>query len=1005
MTTPSLIELGRKPRVAFADFWPWFKNHDNIFQQVLTQRLGAEVVEDPVEADVLIYSVFGDTQRSFNGTKVFYTGESVLPRWSECDYALTFMRDGIGKPERHLRLPYWVHEEYVRRTGRIEQFSTKPQDILSRHQKFCNFVYSNSEAKERAVFMEKLSRYRHVDSAGRFLNNTGVHVQDKVAYCSRYKFTIAFENYPSRGYLTEKLPDAFAAGSLPIYWGDPDVSQDFNPRRFVHARDFRDYEELVDHIRFLDENDEAYLSYFQEPLFLKNQKSVDDYKDELDLFFRKVLSSGYIRDKDEEDGVPHGIPLRYNLADMARYDDGKLRGEDSEKGQSLCAPGDALGLVPLQMAACLSSYKRVEDFLRQILCLMNQSYPHLHVFAALKGVARSVAEELIFPYVQQFIDEGKLTLRLFPNKDQFSNFLDTVRGLDVSGYDLFAKIDDDDFYDRDYFQHLHDFHATLPPGYSSCHRAPGFFFQKCEGMPMLTPISLLCLGPGQVLSRRVMEKLLDMEANPVRLKDALTNCRKQTGYGKIGFAEDQFFKAMMLEHGCGNIGPWLEQRGIKRHLTIHYCNASVVRGGSLPPDFESRNWDVFSEGARRYEYVFDFIHPEWRGSVRLYDGKAMRLDHSGVRGEVVCFSEKELVLKWDDLSLERFVADPSGEYRFQPGIEEESECPSEPDCSETVSAADASSADDVISLKHNVWADQLRIRGNRAHRVNSGDAALIAARDEMRILLDWDSWDKEEFVLRNDGHYYFSPYTCQDSDTNASEEWIIDLFDRPDKSWLAHMGRPALRFRYAAWDMLLRMEDMCRDALAALERRPMVKRILLVGICKDCLAALHIALELKRRSPQLEIGVLGCPWPGDCSTLESRSGLLWSSSDSDFYRQGLFDSLFRRYADPVVMWMDAHKEHLNIRGYSFYGEKKAFSFDRECTKRVEPFLCKMFTTPLDETSESKDPHHHVSFFQRKHPAVFQRMIDLLFEDLRHPEPEGECVRYAVGEDGTIEQQK
>lgn len=132
MTHSSFIQPYRKPQVAFADFWPNFNKHDNFFQQILKQGLGAEVVDDPAQADVLVYSVFGDTHRSFHGTKVFYTGESVMPRWSECDYALTFLRDGAGRPERHLRLPSWVHEEYVRKTGRIEQFSNEAQAVLDK---------------------------------------------------------------------------------------------------------------------------------------------------------------------------------------------------------------------------------------------------------------------------------------------------------------------------------------------------------------------------------------------------------------------------------------------------------------------------------------------------------------------------------------------------------------------------------------------------------------------------------------------------------------------------------------------------------------------------------------------------------------------------------------------------------------------------------------------------------------------------------------------------------
>lgn len=987
--------------MAFADFWPNFNKHDNFFQQILKQGLGAEVVDDPAQADVLVYSVFGDTHRSFHGTKVFYTGESVMPRWSECDYALTFLRDGAGRPERHLRLPSWVHEEYVRKTGRIEQLSNEPQAVLDRHRKFCNFVYSNGRAKERVVFLKTLSRYRHVDSPGKLLNNTGVDVRDKVDYCSAHKFTIAFENYPARGYVTAKLPDAFAAGTLPIYWGDPDVGLDFNPKRFVHARDFHHFDELAEHIRYLDGNDEAYLSYFREPLFLENQKSVDDYRDALDLFFRKVLSSGAIQDEEKDEDIPSGVPLRYHRAEMPRYEDGKPWGEDSVTGQLPCIPGDALGPAPLRMAACLFSYKRVEDFLRQIFCMVHQSYPHLHVFAALKGIPLPVVKELIYPYIQPLIDEGKVTLRLFSNKDQVSNFLDTIRGLDVSGFDLFVRIDDDDFYDRDYVQHVVDFHATLPAGYSSCHWGEGKQLHKEDGFPVLRRTSILCMGAAQIVSRRIVEQLLQMETTPSLLKEVMDKCRMQTGYRDVRFAEDQLFKSIMLEHGCGNIAHWLVERQISRHLVVQKSNASVTRGGMVPADLY-RIPICLPIKMEESEHILDLLYPHRQGCIRLFGNRAKCLDGSGEEAEVVSFSEKELVLQWKGREMEYFVFDSPEVYRFQPGVESSSK----QNCSATASVQDdASSEDEVISLRHAVWGDWLRLHGNRAHRVNCGDGALIAARDETRIVLDWDRWDREEFALRNDGQYYFSPYECQDSDTRESEEWIIDVLDRPGKSWMAHTGRPTLRIRYAMWDMLLHMEDMCRDALAALERRPLVKRILLVGLCKDSLGALHIAQELKRRNPALEIGVLGCPWPQDSSTLESRSGSFWSGAFASCYQQGVFDPLFRRYADPVAMWLNTHKERLNIRGYSFHAEKSSYQNDRACTKRVEPFLHKIFTAPQEENSESKNVHLHVSFFLKKHPVAFRGMIDLLFEDLRHPGPEGECLRYRVREDGGIEREE
>lgn len=841
------------PRIAFADFWPGFDKNNNIFADVLTSRLVAEVVDNPAEADVLIHSVSGETYRSFPGTRIFYTRESVKPRWDECDYALSFLREEPVHPERHLRLPYWVLEDYIRKTGRIEQFSTNPADVLERHRKFCNFVYSNRDAKERVHFLRTLSRYRHVDSAGQFLNNTGPVIRDKVAFCSGYKFTIAFENYPARGYVTEKLTDAFAAGSLPIYWGDPDVALDFNPKRFVHARDFQNFEKLTEYIRYLDQDDEAYLEYFKEPLFLKNQKSVDDYKDDLDLFFRRALASGPVSNKREDEGVSSGVSQHYNRDDMPRYEDGKpwLK----EAGEP-CVPTDSCGSTPLRIAVCLFSYKRIEDFLRQVFCMLHQSYPHVHVFAALKGITQSVADELVFPYIQPLIDEGKVTLRLFPNKDQVSNFLDTVRDLDISEYDLFARIDDDDFYDRDYLQHVADFHATLPPGYSSCHWAEGYELHKDDGLPFLRRAAILCTGAAQVPSRCVIEKLREMEDNPNELREVMDDCRRQTGFGNVRFAEDQLLKTLMLAYGCGNIAPWLAQHNISRHLVVQKSNSSVTRGGTVSSDL----WRIpmsFPVKREESEHLLDLIHPHRQGSIRLLGKRARRLDGSGNEAEVVFFSRALLVLKWDEGEKQSFVYHSPDVYYFvaekEAALLRESAGEKEGD----------SVPGEVLTFHHSRWSDMIRLAGGRGQRSSCGDGARIVERDERRIVLAWDHWDREEFALRNDGCYHLSPYSFSEPDSQEAEEWVIDVLDCPDRLWFHSVGRPTIHLRYLEWDSLRLMERMRDDVLASLSRKPFIRRILVMGLCKNSQAALHLALEIKKHFPQIETGVLECPWMDD----------------------------------------------------------------------------------------------------------------------------------------------
>lgn len=78
---------------------------------------------------------------------------------------------------------------------------------------------------------------------------------------------MAVENCGAPGYVTEKLLQAFRSGGIPIYWGAPDVDLDFNPRAFVDTRKFCSISEMVNEVRRLDLDRNAYMSMLNEPIF------------------------------------------------------------------------------------------------------------------------------------------------------------------------------------------------------------------------------------------------------------------------------------------------------------------------------------------------------------------------------------------------------------------------------------------------------------------------------------------------------------------------------------------------------------------------------------------------------------------------------------------------------------------------------------------------------------------------------------------------------------------
>lgn len=229
--------------------------------------------DDP---DFLFYSCNGPTYLKYHCIRIFYTPENIRPNFKRCDYAFSY---DYPVNARNYRLPIyrrWPEYNQLFRPRDPERISAEPR-------KFCSFMVSNASATERIEFYNKLSTYKKVDSGGRLLNNIGYNIErgseSKLKWMRNYKFSITFENASYPGYTTEKLMHALISDTIPIYWGDPLVANDFNPKAFVNCLDFHSYSEVVELIREIDHNDNLYREYLSQP-YLKDNKETDFCREE-----------------------------------------------------------------------------------------------------------------------------------------------------------------------------------------------------------------------------------------------------------------------------------------------------------------------------------------------------------------------------------------------------------------------------------------------------------------------------------------------------------------------------------------------------------------------------------------------------------------------------------------------------------------------------------------------------------------------------------------------------
>jgi len=85
--------------------------------------------------------------------------------------------------------------------------------------------------------------------------------ESKLGVQKQYKFSVAFENAGTlRGLITEKIFDCFAAGTVPVYLGAPNIKDHIPGNCFIDFRDFGDYGELYEYLVKMPETQyQAYL--------------------------------------------------------------------------------------------------------------------------------------------------------------------------------------------------------------------------------------------------------------------------------------------------------------------------------------------------------------------------------------------------------------------------------------------------------------------------------------------------------------------------------------------------------------------------------------------------------------------------------------------------------------------------------------------------------------------------------------------------------------------------
>ena len=233
-------------------------------------------------------------QQPYGGARVniFYSAENHRPPPGAWDAYLTF--DTYDFSGRNAYFPLWWltstdllgenNSPFLGRSLSIKELTSSRSSDLSGRNKFCA-VFAGKAWPFRMHAINELAKIGKVDVFGD-LSRKKIETKSEIG--RDYRFILCFENDIYPGYVTEKLPEAWATGAIPLYWGE-DRAGHFNNSAFLNLNDFDDFHDFLNAVAMLESSEENWTGIAAQPL-LSRPPSLDSVVSVLrDALLRKKL--------------------------------------------------------------------------------------------------------------------------------------------------------------------------------------------------------------------------------------------------------------------------------------------------------------------------------------------------------------------------------------------------------------------------------------------------------------------------------------------------------------------------------------------------------------------------------------------------------------------------------------------------------------------------------------------------------------------------------------------
>jgi len=279
---------------------------------IIIRDLGYEIAWTPVrQADILVYGPFfrktkpyrwlpkplrpvasqlyqTRVKRQYQPITLFQTSENIRNDFISADYSISF---DISYESTQFRMPYWMEmvdwsQEGITgntnpRFGKLLSIDQMMQplgnEFLTRNRKAA--LITSHLGEPRKTLYVALSKIIPIDGYGPYFNNSiKYHHQSglkKWDILQNYAFNLCPENGSYPGYYTEKIPEAFLSGCLPLAWANTNIAIDFNPLAMINLESmmWNQFEGLAELLQ--DKN--QLLNFAEQPLLLR-EPSIEPLK-------------------------------------------------------------------------------------------------------------------------------------------------------------------------------------------------------------------------------------------------------------------------------------------------------------------------------------------------------------------------------------------------------------------------------------------------------------------------------------------------------------------------------------------------------------------------------------------------------------------------------------------------------------------------------------------------------------------------------------------------------